>query len=224
VYIHDPTFKWSKARKFSYQYKGPFAIEQKISPLIYKVRMADGNSTIIHMNRLKRAHGPTEGKNVIPLDLTVRKETRRESCKIIASRENSEIEQEKVDMGTSSHQLTRDTESNESESDGSDNDVISASRGRVEDAEWTPRSSYVQRKLPSNNTADDIAYMLRSRLVSRSERETETDKRRAAVINSPETGQLVANTQQNTSPDRTKLTVGHSYNLRNRVESTSAKI
>jgi hypothetical protein len=68
-----------------------------------------------------------------------------------------------------------------------------------------------------------IAYRLRSRLV-RSERETEIDKRQATVVSSPETGHTLANTQENTSPGRTKLTVGHSYNLRNRVESTSAKI
>jgi hypothetical protein len=30
VYVHDPTHKRSKARKFSYQYKGPFEIEQKM--------------------------------------------------------------------------------------------------------------------------------------------------------------------------------------------------
>jgi hypothetical protein len=48
VYIHDPTYKRSKATKFSYQYKGPFEIEQKISPLIYNIPMEDGTSTIIH--------------------------------------------------------------------------------------------------------------------------------------------------------------------------------
>jgi hypothetical protein len=93
---------------------------------------------------------------VIPLDCTVRKKMRRKSCKIIAPRENNETEQEKVDVGTSSHQLIRDAESNESESDGSDNEVISTSRKHAEDPEWTRGSSYLQRKLPSNNTADDI--------------------------------------------------------------------
>ena len=56
MYIHDPTHKSSKSKKFSYQYKGPFEIEQKVSPLIYKVRLTDENSTIIHVNRLKRAY------------------------------------------------------------------------------------------------------------------------------------------------------------------------
>ena len=66
VYVHDPAYKRSKARKFSYQYKGPCEIEQKISPLIYRVRMADGNSAIIHINRLKRAYSQVENKSAVP--------------------------------------------------------------------------------------------------------------------------------------------------------------
>jgi hypothetical protein len=34
VYLYDPTYKRGKAKKFSYQYKGPFEVEQKISALI----------------------------------------------------------------------------------------------------------------------------------------------------------------------------------------------
>jgi hypothetical protein len=53
VYVHDPVYKRGKARKFSYQYKGPYEVEKKISPLIYKVRLADGTSVILHINRMK---------------------------------------------------------------------------------------------------------------------------------------------------------------------------
>jgi len=35
VYVHDPIHKRGKARKFSYQYKGPYEIEEKISPLTH---------------------------------------------------------------------------------------------------------------------------------------------------------------------------------------------
>jgi hypothetical protein len=31
-------------------------IEQKVSPLIYKVKLTDGTFTIIHVNRLKKAY------------------------------------------------------------------------------------------------------------------------------------------------------------------------
>jgi hypothetical protein len=37
VYLYDSTYIRGKARKFSYQYKGPFETEQKISPLMYRV-------------------------------------------------------------------------------------------------------------------------------------------------------------------------------------------
>ena len=50
VYLHDPTHKRGKARKFSYQYKGPFEVESKISPLIYRIRMAEGTSLVVHIN------------------------------------------------------------------------------------------------------------------------------------------------------------------------------
>jgi transposase InsO family protein len=53
VYVHDPIYKHGKARKFSYQYKGLYEIKEKISPLIYKVRLADGTSVIQHINRMK---------------------------------------------------------------------------------------------------------------------------------------------------------------------------
>jgi hypothetical protein len=69
VCIHDPTHKRGKAKKFSYQYKGPSEIEQKISPLIYEVRMSDGTFAIIHVNRLKRSQGSPED-NKVPLTAT----------------------------------------------------------------------------------------------------------------------------------------------------------
>jgi hypothetical protein len=35
VYLHDPTYKKGRAKKCSYQFKGPSEIESKISALIY---------------------------------------------------------------------------------------------------------------------------------------------------------------------------------------------
>ena len=56
VYVHDPTYKRGKAKKFSYQYKGPFEIVHRISPLIYKVKLTDGTCIVVHINRLKKAY------------------------------------------------------------------------------------------------------------------------------------------------------------------------
>jgi len=66
VYVHDPIYKRSKAREFSYQYKGPYEIEETISPLIYKVRQGGRTSVILHLNRLKRAFEQAVNDNISP--------------------------------------------------------------------------------------------------------------------------------------------------------------
>ena len=66
VYVHNPVYKWGKAKKISYQYEGPFEVEQKISSLIYKVRLGDGTSIILHINGLKRAHKQDSGHRKMP--------------------------------------------------------------------------------------------------------------------------------------------------------------
>jgi hypothetical protein len=57
VYLYDPTHKRGKAKRFSYKYEGLFQIQSKISPLIYKVRTGEGTSTVVHVNRPKKAYG-----------------------------------------------------------------------------------------------------------------------------------------------------------------------
>ena len=122
-------------------------------------------------------------------------------------------------MPTPPGPITESTE--DSESDNSNEDAIGLAHRRAEDPEWSPGSKYLQRKLHSNqNTADDIAYRLRSRLVSRSERETGRDRE----VSSPESEHVTTSERENTSPGRVEPTVGHSYNLRSRIESTSKEI
>jgi hypothetical protein len=81
VYIHDPTYKRGKAKKFSYEYRRPFEIDQKIFPLIYKIRLADGTSIIIHVNRLKRAHKQIEDGETSPVKQRFNKTMRRDQFK-----------------------------------------------------------------------------------------------------------------------------------------------
>ena len=90
----------------------------------------------------------------------------------------------------------------------------------MRDPEWTPVSSYLQRKLQSSITVDDIAYRLRSGLVNRAERETERDKRWAEIVGSPASEHMTVNIQENMSPCKDKPAVRRSYYLRNRVQST----
>jgi hypothetical protein len=63
VYLYDPTHKRGKAKKFSYQYKGPYEVQERISPLIYKIRMSDGTFAVMYVNRLKRSYGSLESNN-----------------------------------------------------------------------------------------------------------------------------------------------------------------
>jgi len=67
VYMYDPTYKRGKAKKISYQFKGPYEVEQKISPLICKIRLADGTSAIVHVNRLKKAYGKETDSSKLPV-------------------------------------------------------------------------------------------------------------------------------------------------------------
>jgi hypothetical protein len=57
VYLYNPISKRGKAKKFEYKYQGPYMILEKISPLIYKLRIEEDKSVIVHVNRLNRAHG-----------------------------------------------------------------------------------------------------------------------------------------------------------------------
>jgi hypothetical protein len=162
VYIPDPTHKHSKAKKFSYQYKGPFEIEQKISPLIYKVRLADGTSTVIHVNRLKRAHKQIDSGDIPLVKPKVNKALETGQSKRINSKTNEKLE-EIGESDTEVPPYSQITNVESEDSRESEEGIDSSPLGLGEDPEWTPESSYLQRKLQSDNTTDGVAYRLRSR-------------------------------------------------------------
>ena len=158
VYLHDPTCKRSKARKFSYQYKGPFEVEQRISPLIYKLRMAEGTSAVIHVNRLKRAYGNTVHGSVGPLDNNSKEQVELKETKRNAPRGKDEKGTMKVNRKITSHSLKES-----SGSDESDIERNSSLRENMKDPEWTPGSFYTRKELQGSDAADDnIAYRIRS--------------------------------------------------------------
>jgi len=82
------------------------------------------------------------------------------NCKTVAPRGNNETEVEKLDVEIPSQLLKRGTESDES--DRSDDEAISLLHRGVEDPEWTPGSSYLQKNLRDNNTMtiSHIGYVL----------------------------------------------------------------
>ena len=141
---------------------------------------------------------------------------------MVVTEENNEIKVEK-DIMIPSGLLAESTEGGES--DDSDENAIGSAHRRVEDPERSPGSLYLQRKLHSSkNTADDITYRLRSRLVSRSEREVGRAKEQIVLVGSPESEHATTSGRENTSPGKAEPTVGHSYNLRSRIESTSKEV
>ena len=182
VYVHDPIHKRGKARKFSYQYKGPYEIEEKISPLIFKVRLEGGTSVILHSNRLKRAFEQAANDNISPLNGSSNKVMKSGRTRKLARRENKVVEPKNLTAENPPRPRILDVESEESEI--SDEEIISPLQMRRTDPEWTPGSSYLRKELQSNDTVDNVAYRLRSRLLSRSEREAEADKEQVEVISS----------------------------------------
>jgi len=104
------THKHSKARKFSYRYKGPFEIEGKIYLLIYKVRLADGTSVILHINRLKRAYERAGNDNTLPLNGSSDKAVQSRRTKKLALKEREETGTEKLGVVNPSRSQILDVE------------------------------------------------------------------------------------------------------------------
>jgi len=93
-----------------------------------------------------------------------------------------------------------------------------------DDPEWVPGLSYLQRKLQSSTTADNVAYKLCSRLVCRSEQETGVDNEQAEAVSLQESENILVNTHSKTPLGKNKPAMSHSYNLRSRVESTQSNV
>jgi hypothetical protein len=185
--------------------------------LIYKVRLADGTSTIIHVNRLKRAYGQVDAKDESPLRKRKNKTMKLRQPKQSNYKGNPKLpETTGPDTEMPSYSKLMEVRP-DSTGETEDESLDSLPREQGDDSDWDPGSSYLQRKLRNDKTTADVAYHLRSRLVSRSGQETEGDKA-GAEMNDP-SGNEHAPT--NTSPDKTRLTSCHPYNLRNRIESAS---
>ena len=215
VYVRDPIYKRRKAKKFSYRYKGPYEIEQKISSLIYKIRLGDGTFTILHINRLKEVYGQKQG------DIRVHNQSKRgKQVEKLDQTGGTIPEEHPIEVFEpggeipSQAQLAEDETGSVSEPD----DEVEMKREHYNDTEWTPGSLPLRRKLRSDKTTDYIAYHLRSRVVSRSRSEPGSDTARTVV------NDVIGNDnmQDFTLSDAVQNTTGHSYNLRNRTGRMSA--
>ena len=157
MYVHDPTYKKSKAKEFSYQYKGPFEIVDEIFPLIYKEKLLDGTCTVVHINRLKRAYGRELGSETVCAKKQGPQSRNLPRDGNIGPTEMPDYDAE-ISPGT---QLINSGDDSLSEMEEAI--IVDPSRGYSYDPDWAPRSLHLQRKLLSDNATDDIAYRLRSR-------------------------------------------------------------
>ena len=183
--------------------------------------MADGTSAILHINRLKSAHVQVQNNSVTPLSKNLKEAVKLKQHKEVAPKGNIEVKVEEADTDTPPHSRMRNVESEES--DESEEEIVNLAQMRIDDPEWTPGSSYQHRKLQSSNTADDVTYTLRSRLVSRSERETEVDKEQSETDHLSESEHVEMSTQKNKPPSKNEAAMNHSYNLISKAETTSNK-
>jgi hypothetical protein len=222
TYVYDPIHKRSKARKFSYQYKGPHEIEEKISPLLFKVQLDEGTSMILHINRLKKAVEQAGNDAISPLNGSSNTNIKSGRTKQLAPKMNNKGKSQKVPAENPPRPRVADVERDAS--DRSDDEISSPLQIQSADPEWIPGSSYLRKKLQDINTADDnVAHRLRSRLVSGLERETEADKEQEQIeVSTQKDEHMLANMQNETSPGKNRPAINHSYNFRSRIESTGS--
>ena len=74
-----------------YKYKGPYEVKRRISPLVYKVRTAEGTYVVLHVNRLKQAYGQNL-RAVVSEKATGRSRKRHLSEQAVSDRVSKEIE------------------------------------------------------------------------------------------------------------------------------------
>jgi transposase InsO family protein len=202
VYLHDPIYKRGRAKKFSYQFKGPFKIESKVSPLIYRVCTGEGIFTVVHINRLKRAYGQKPDDSLLTTSSAVAKDSR------MAREGGNQSRTPEDEDGTRGTNLeVRTNLQIDSSSDDSAGATDVSSQG---DPEGQPESTHSQRKLRNDSSLKDITYQLRSRTIDK--RDNEPLSRKPSEDTSADQP-----TQQLDFDDHLLSQPTHSYNLRKRV-------
>jgi hypothetical protein len=211
VYVREPTYKRGKAKKFEYQFKGPFEIEHKVSPLVYKVKMGDGTLAIIHINRLKRAHVLTKEALTVTKGGRGSKRGRPAGTVPSVNEEVGETESE----GRGAFPNPQVVSAKYTESSETEDELGNLPQDRGNDSEWNPGSLHLRRALRKNIPTDEIASRLRSRLLDRSEREVDTASTDGSGLPAASAGESSSSwdrqAQVNT-PFEAQSAVSHAYN------------
>jgi hypothetical protein len=219
VYLYDPVYKRGKAKKFAYKYKGPYEVKQRISPLVYRIRTAEGTDVILQVNRLKRAYGRSlqlQGEPPAAPDKFTGRTRKRHLSKQAAS---DQIPEETVEnicvFDVQGKQIIEESEHDHASDPAQAESSFSSLEPDTEDnTEWTPGSRYLQRKLHNDNIPD-LPYQLRSRTAHTREADADADKRiKPDVVTA-----IPADMSSDTNAEPTITPLKHSYNLRIRTLS-----
>eukprot|EP00731_Ephydatia_muelleri_P036209 Em0216g3a len=64
VWLFNPAVKVGETRKLSSQWRGPYTVIDRVSPVNYKIQLIGTTKTqIVHHNRMKMCHGDPEKWN-----------------------------------------------------------------------------------------------------------------------------------------------------------------
>lgn len=231
VGLHDPVAKRGKARKFAYQYRGPYMIVARISPLIYRVKVGEGRFIIVHVNRLKKVHS-RRSVPMQPQQEALREEVNPlKSPKLQADRTSSRNVVTMI-SGCVPAAIRSREQAVEEEVQGNllESRLVDDSSS---DPDWAPGTQYLKKKLSFERKmisapADGVQYALRTR----TSRDQSEEQGTSLEPNEPSTSEplqpveaeLLTPSKEacenlNTVPQVPRAP-SHSYNLRDRGKLT----
>jgi len=171
----------------------------------------------VHINRLKKTCEQKQRDNrILPTSKQGRQRIKLDRTGDTSGKECFASMPE-LSRGASSQMQVVESES-KSLSEIDEEETVRLSQGHQDDSDWTPGSVHLRRKLHSDKTTDDVAFQLRSRVVSRSGQNQGSETVRTETSDSLQND----NAQSFMLFDEAMPTASHSYNLRSRVGSMPA--
>jgi hypothetical protein len=220
VYLHNPIAKRSRAKKFAYQYQGPYTILERVSPLVYKLQTDADRSIIAHVNRLNLAHPSLPGVKGTSKDTSSKTPGRNVAVrtdKLNRETPDDDVLRDEADIPMTRQLIDKDEQS-ENEN-GSESSEISPTREDRQNPAWAPETEYLRRKLlPRNEVPVErvptTPYALRPRLARTQDNATEQVEPRNEQLPSSLSGEAPAGVRREQSDTGSHTPTTHSYELR----------
>jgi hypothetical protein len=162
--------------------------------------------TVVHIDRLKRAHGQKLDNPLPTTSSAFAKDSRMTRNRGNQSRTPEDEDRTK---GTNLEVRTNLQRDSHDDSAGA-TDILSPARQSQSDPDWQPESMYSQRKLRNDSNSKEITYQLRSRTID--EQDNEPLSRKPSESTSAD--QPI---QQSEFDNHSLSQPTHPYNLRKRV-------